>query len=328
MSEPVVRMSALRVQDDRGAVHGIDLALPTGPIGALIGSPFDGTTALALAIAGVLRPRGGLVTVAGQNPRKAPALRRRMGVLLDEPELPDVGRVRDLLAMVRKLRGGEAPREAWFGPLGFDALVQRRVSSLNRWEQRAVALGLALAVPSPTLLLLHDPLGEVAGISADLLRPLLQARAQAGACVLVLTPSTRDATVLADDVATLERGRIGRAMGQPDIEVLTPGSPVELQVWCDMSRSFASALLLAPEVTALTWSSSDGNSPLRVHGASVEGCARAVARVAMEQGVTVHAILPVVPSSPEVNAATAGLVLAVRQQAAYASSIGGNEGGQ
>lgn len=323
----VVELRALRVQDDRGAIHGLDLALPAGPVGALIGAPGDGTTALSSALAGRLRPSGGTVRVNGVDPLRAPGLRSRMGVLLDDPDLPDVGRVRDLIVLTRRLRGGEAPRATWYEPLGLEALAPRSMTGLTRSEARTVALGLALAVPNPVALVLFDPLSEVGCESADVLRALLVERSQSGACVLVLTPSVRDATVLADDVATLEQGRIGRAIGAPDAEVMVPGSPVELQVWCDMGRAFASALLLEAEVTALNWSSAEGVTELRIRGVDVESCADAVARVAVEQGVVIHAMQPVLPGRTEVTAASAGIALAMRRNAAYAASLDPKAGG-
>ncbi|MFW5738820.1 MAG: ATP-binding cassette domain-containing protein [Myxococcota bacterium] len=324
MSEPIVRIAALRARDERGAVHGLDLALPAGPIGALIATPADGATALSRVLSGTARPVSGTVRVAGQDPGRSPSLRQRMGVLLDDATLPDVGRVVDLLALTRTLRGGEAPRTEWFEPMRLQPLAKRKVPSLTRQERRSVALGLALAVPAPVLLLLYDPLGDVLHGSTDWLRPLLRARAEAGACVLVITPSARDAAALADDVATLEAGRIGRAMGQPDAEELIVGSPVELLVWCDMARAFASALMLEPEIASLSWSGP--GAPVRVHGRDIEACARAVARVALEQGVAVQAMQPVLPSAAEVNAATAGLVLAARHRAAYEAKLRESEG--
>ncbi len=322
MSEPVIRMSALRARDELGAIHGLELALPAGPVGALLGSPADGATALAKVLAGLVRPHGGALRIGGRDPGASPDLRRSLGVLLPEPVLPDVGPVRDLLTLVRGLRGAEAPRDTWYEPLDIASLASRKIRSLHAREARTVALALALAAPSPVALVLYDPLA-VSGASADVLRPLLRARSDQGACVLLLTPSARDAAALADDVATLEQGRIGRAMGQPDVEQLVPGSAVELMVWCDLPRAFASSLVLEPEVTSLSWTASEGGGALRVCGPTAHGCARAIARVALEGGITVHAIQQVVPGAPEINAASAGLVLAMRHNAAYAATTMG-----
>ena len=182
---------------------------------------------------------GATVRIAGADPARSATLRRRLGVLSHDPVLPEAGRVCDLLAAARVLRGGEAPRDQWYEWLGLESLAKRKVGSLSRWEKRSLALGLALAVPAPLLLVLHDPLGELVEVSAESLRNVLVARAKAGACVLLLTPSAHDAASLADDVATLESGRVGRAMGAPDIDELAPGSSIEMHVWCDMGRAFA-----------------------------------------------------------------------------------------
>lgn len=320
--EAVVRLGGLVARDHRGAVQGLSLALPAGALGALVGNASDGTTALARVLCGVDRPRGGVLTVAGASPYSTPELRGRIGALLDDPQLPDVGRVKDLLVFARMLRGAEAVREDWYDPLGLADLGRLMVSALDRRQRRTVALGLALAVPAPVLVVLHEPLSEVLRVDRATLRTVLRKRAALGACVVVLTGSMRDAASLADDVATLQRGRVGRAIGAPDIDELAPGSEIQLDVWSDMPRALASALTLEPSIRAVTWSARDG-APVSVRSVALDEVCAAVARVAKDNGARIEAIRPVVPSLGEVNAASAGLALAERYEAAYRAASRG-----
>ncbi len=314
--EALVRMTSLFARDERGAVHGLNLALPAGASGALLGSPGDGTSALVQVLSGSERPQSGDVTVGGVRPFSSPSVRRRIATLPDSPALPDVGRVRDLLVFARMLRGSEGPRGEWYEPLHMRDLDDVPVERLDRHQRRTVALALALAVSSPLLVALLEPLCQVLHVERAWLRTVLKRRAEQGACVLVLTSSVRDASALVDDVATLQRGRIGRAIGAPDLEDLTPGMEVELHAWSDAPRALVSALVLEPAVLAVAWDSQAG-SPVRVRCRNLEEGAATVARVAVSKRVRIQALQPVLPGLGEVNAATAGLALAARYEAAY-----------
>ena len=140
-------------------------------------------------------------------------------------------------------------------------------------------------------------------------------------CVLVITPSTADAAALADDVATLERGKVSRPIGQPDLDQLVPGSPVELVVWCERPRVMAAALVREPSVLSLSLSGPDdgpdNKAVLRIVGMDGDANAAAVAKVALDEGIVVFAMRRMIPCSMEVNAATAGQVLAMLHHAAY-----------
>ncbi len=310
-----VRMSGVHARDERGSLNGVDLALPVGSLGALVGTPSDGTTSMVRAIAGVLPVLRGSMLVSGQDPRGSPSVRQRIGTLIDDPTLPDLGSVRELVVFTRMVRGGEAPRDAWYDLCGLAALDTAKITTLTRPQRRTVALALALAVPSPSVLVLHEPCSDLFHVDIQSLRAILRDRAQQGACVLITTASMTDAASFADDVATLQRGRIDRAIGSPDPEALTPGSHVELQVWCDQPRVLAAALTLEPAIQAVSWRAGQ-DAPVSVRGLEAGECGAAIARAAASGGVRVEAIRPVIPSAGEVNAASAGLALAERTQAA------------
>src|SRR4029077_16271596 len=106
----------------------------------------DGPAVLLACIAGDLRPRRGKLTVLDGRPEDA-RVRRRVAHVPLGVTLPDVLRVRELLEMAWTLRGEErlpAAKDA-LAPLGLEALVDRRVRSLDAGEARAVLLAEGLA---------------------------------------------------------------------------------------------------------------------------------------------------------------------------------------
>jgi ABC-type sugar transport system ATPase subunit len=216
-----------------------------------------------------------------------------VGSLLADPELPPLGAVRDLFTVARRLRGGEASRETWFEALGLDALQRVPVARLDIRQRRSVALGLALAVPDPVLLVLHEPLANLTHASAPVLTSLLRKRGDRGCCVLVLTASVHDAAAVADDSGTLVRGRLGRAVGRPDADALAPDQVVEMHVWADLPRALASSLMLEAAIHAVQWSGAD--SPVVVRGRSLDLVASTIAETAAANGVRIQGLQPQVP---------------------------------
>jgi ABC-2 type transport system ATP-binding protein len=304
MTNAVVQTARLVAHDPWGYVLGLDLALPGGTVGALIGTPQDGIRVLAEVMAGAVRPSSGRILIAGRAPHDAADIRARIGALLDEPALPDVGTVRELLALCRALRGELHDRDVWLEALGVSELLKTRVRELDRRQARSVSLALALLIPSPLLLVLREPLAEVVRADATQLRKMLHEKAEQGACVVVLTGSVADAAALADDVATLQRGRIGRAIGSPDVDELSPASLIEMRVWTNKPRELAAALSSEPSVQSVWVTLAQSGAPVVVQAADVEACAKAVARLVDEQKAELLGMQTLTPAAAQVHEAT------------------------
>jgi energy-coupling factor transporter ATP-binding protein EcfA2 len=246
-------------------------------------------------------------------------------VLLYDPILPNLGRVRDLLAVARQIRA-EAPRETWLSALCIDTLLDQQVATLDRRQRRSVALALALAIENPSLVVLHEPLAELVGCSATTLRDMLRKKADNGTTVLILTASSQDAAELADDVATLAHGRIDRPIGAPDVEELCPGSLAQLLVWSTNPRLLASSLALDPTIRSVSLSSDHPSAPVLVCAETADACGTAVGAIALGNDVQVTAMRIVLPTTDEITAASAGLALGARYQAALHHSANARNG--
>jgi ABC-type multidrug transport system ATPase subunit len=229
--------------------------------------------------------------------------------MLDEPALPDMGTVRELMAVTRAIRGERADRQSWFEALGVASLMKTPVRHLDRSQARTVALGMALSIPDVRLLVLYEPLAQVVSADARRLAAVLHERAKEGACVLVLTASAADAAALADDVATLQHGRIGRAIGAPDVDEMVPGMPLELRVWTDKPRQVAAALALEPSAELVWLSTGQKSAPVLIQTRDLEAGARAVARAIEAQGAELYALQTTMPGSAQTHEATLRMLI-------------------
>jgi ABC-2 type transport system ATP-binding protein len=297
-------------------VPPIDLVLGAG-VHALVGTPPDGSLAVAKLVGGFEPSASGRVRVAGRDPARDPEVRRRIGATLDVPCLPKTGRVRDLLADVDALRG-HGSGESALSAMGFSHWADRKLDGLTRWELRALDLAIASAMHDPFALVLTEPSADIAPYDRQALRTALWRASDGGACVVVVTASMNDAIELAGTIHLFERGRVTRSVPADDTGALVPGRGIELRVDVDLPRLLVAALADEPAVVGIEWDEQRHRSLLSIRGADLDALALALARAAVASGASVRSIVPIAPQLDEVRAAASGLALAA-YQAAYQS---------
>ena len=324
-SPPRLLLEAVHARDaaaprgaSRGSLTGVSLALGAG-VFAVVGAPEDGTLVLSEVISGARAPLQGRVLVEGQSPARSPLLRARIGALAAEPALPDARTVEASVALSRRARGESTTRSGdVLDPFGLGHLARREPRSLSFAEARAVELALALSTPSPLLVVLHEPLSDVALNLLGLVRERIRELALGGACVVVTTSSPADARALGDRVLVLHKGLV---LGEADAAEPMPGGEPALVAWVrpadDASerapvRALARLLADRTEVRAVAWSEATGPYPraaeLRLSGADLDACALALTDAAVEAGVVIEAVAPASPGIVQVRAAAEALL--------------------
>lgn len=295
----------------RGTLNGVSLSLGTGAY-AFVGAPEDGTLALLDVLTGTRAPVHGRITVGGLSPARAGALRSRMGTLLPEPLLPSARTVDEVVSIAQVARGQTQARSSdVLAPLGLDFLAARHPRSLSFAEARALELALALSTPSPLLVVLHEPLADVAVNLLGLVRERVRLLAASGACVVVTTSSPADARALADSVFVLHRGLVApegaaNASFQASPLLVAWVRPGESGTGMAPIRLLARALAQRPELTSVTWTDSPTSSQaceLRLSGTDLDACALALADAAEEVGAVIEAITPASPGLTRLRAA-------------------------
>jgi ABC-2 type transport system ATP-binding protein len=209
-----VHAQGLRIRAGRRmAVDGLDLALGNGVHG-LLGPNGAGKTTLVRALATVLRPAGGTLTLLGEavNGRiDLRPLRRQVGYLPQDFGFYRRFTVREFveyLAWLKELPPREVPGavQRAIDRVGLTERADHRMKTLSGGMVRRVGIAQAI-VNDPRILLLDEP---TAGLDPDQrmrFRALLR-ELSADTCVLVATHLVEDVAAACTDVLLIDEGRL------------------------------------------------------------------------------------------------------------------------
>jgi molybdate transport system ATP-binding protein len=194
----------------------LEIAVEPGERLALAGPSGAGKTTLLRIAAGLLRPPSGRVTIGEEvwldtaAGREVPAEHRRCGVVFQDYALfPSLSAWRNVafgMEGPRRQRRGQAME--LLDRFGIGALADAHPGSLSGGERQRVALARALAI-EPRALLLDEPLAALDPTSRRAAQHELQVLLdELRIPVLLVTHSREEAELLADRIATVDRGRI------------------------------------------------------------------------------------------------------------------------
>jgi ABC-2 type transport system ATP-binding protein len=299
-------------------LNGAELEFGAG-LHVALGSEADGAAMLAPLAAGLIAPQRGTLRVAGLDPRRSPEIRRRIGTLCSTEELFPARTIAHAVSAVLDAHEAKTDARSVLAGLGLAAWAARTPASLSGDERRSVVLALALGVPDPALLVLHEPLSRLPGIDQGALRERLTALSAREACIVCTTASARDAVELGGSLVVLDRGRFVRRLTETLPDNLAPGSPGALIVRTSAPARLAAELANESAVTGVDWDRDSRPAELRAHGSALAELALSVARAAERAQVSIQAIVPHIPELDVVRAASAGLSRAAWEQAERAA---------
>ena len=204
-------------------LHGIDVSVAPGELVAVIGANGAGKSTLLRAVSGLLRPRGGKVTLNGQDVTTASAEKISALGLAHVPEnrlvFPSLT-VEDNLSLggwTRRKDGKRAERRRAALEL-FPRLADRislQAGALSGGEQQMLAMARAL-MAGPSVVVLDEPsLGLAPRVVGEIIAALAHLRDDQKLAVLLVEQNVRAAFRVADRVLVMDRGRVV-AEGTPD----------------------------------------------------------------------------------------------------------------
>jgi len=252
LAAAVVRLAGVSCRRGRReALHRVDLEVQPAQVTGVLGPNGAGKSTLLGVVAGLYRPFEGTAWVLGEHlPARGAALRRRIGVVLQENALYNEPTVTENLRLTAALYSLARPAQRITEVLELIDLADRAgdlVASLSGGMRRRVTLARAL-LHQPELLIIDEP---TLGIDAEARHAiwehirLLRAR---GTTVMVASNYLDEVQALCDIAAVLYEGRLV-AYEAPESLVAQAGQCLDLDCAADSVAKITSLVLALPGVS-------------------------------------------------------------------------------
>ncbi len=220
---PVVLASGLVRRFGRvTALGGVDLAAGAGELVLLLGPNGAGKTTLLRAVAGLVRPLRGTVTIAGRDLHQDVEARRAVGFLSHQTLLYDDLTPRENLrfaAALHRLDDAERRIASALDAAGLAERADQAVRGFSRGMLQRLALARS-TLHRPAVLLLDEPFTGLDGQAARDLRERVERERAAGATVIAVVHEPAELWDLATRAVVLHRGKV--LLDEPRPEALAP----------------------------------------------------------------------------------------------------------
>ncbi|MFC0503705.1 ABC transporter ATP-binding protein [Micromonospora costi] len=247
---PVIEVTNLHKRyGDLVAVDDVTFTVEGGEIFGILGPNGAGKTTTVECVAGLRVPDGGGVSVLGLDPRRdAAPLRERVGVQLQESQLPDRLRVGEALDLYASFYRDPADPGELIDRLGLGAKRGTPYKKLSGGQKQRLSIALAL-VGNPEIAILDE---LTTGLDPQARRDtwgLIEQVRDSGVTIILVTHFMEEAERLCDRIAVIDRGRVvaldspaglvSRVAPEQRVR-FRPSAPVDDQLFTDL-----------PEVTAV-----------------------------------------------------------------------------
>ncbi len=196
------------------AVRGLDLDVPAGECFGLLGPNGAGKTTTLEIIEGLLDATAGEVEVLGQTwERDGAAIRRRIGISLQETRLADKLTVRETIDLFRSFYPSGLSTDEAIARVSLEEKERVYVDNLSGGQKQRLAVATAL-VGDPELLFLDEPTTGLDPQSRRQLWEVIRGFRARDRTVVLTTHYMDEAERLCDRVAVIDHGKV-IALGTP-----------------------------------------------------------------------------------------------------------------
>jgi putative ABC transport system ATP-binding protein len=198
------------------ALRGVDIAVQSGELVAVMGPSGSGKSTLMHILAGLDKPTSGTVTIAGTeitrlNDSQLTRLRRKhIGFVFQFFNLLPMLTAEENVLLPLSI-AGEKPDKAWLDDLlkkmGLDQRRSHRPSELSGGQQQRVAIARSL-VTRPTILFADEPTGNLDSKTGGEILDLVRSSTDSYGQTTVMVTHEARAAAIADRILFLEDGLI------------------------------------------------------------------------------------------------------------------------
>ncbi len=188
-------------------LDGVNLDINKGGIFAVLGPNGSGKTTLIKSILGMVIPNKGEISVLGENIKKSSSYRYRIDYLPQMANFPDNLRVRELIRMIKDLRGSTSEEKQLIDTFKLEPFLNKKLGTLSGGTKQKVNIVLAFMFDSP-LIILDEPTAGLDPVSLIRLKELIQKAKSNGKTILITSHIMSFVEEVSDEIVFLLEGKI------------------------------------------------------------------------------------------------------------------------
>lgn len=204
----------------------LNLHIPEGGIYAVLGPNGSGKTTLIKCILGMVIPDDGQIEVDGISVDQSWKYRKSITYMPQISQFPGNLRLRELLSMIKDLRGASFSEQELIDILGLKPFLNKKMANLSGGTRQKVNIVLALMFDCP-ILILDEPTTGLDPGSMIKLKNLLKQERDKGKTILVTSHIMSFVEEVADEIIYLLEGVIYFKGTIEDLKIRTDQSNVE-----------------------------------------------------------------------------------------------------
>ena len=315
MNDVVLRMRGIgKLFPGVEALAGVDFALRSGSVHAIVGENGAGKSTLMKILNGVYAPSSGSIEISGQVVTlRKPVDAQRHGIQMVYQELnlaPDLtvaeniflGRMPHKFGFVQK-KQLHAAAAARLAELGANIAPDKLTGDLSISQQQLVEIAKAYAA-SPRMIVLDEPTSSLSEHEAAALFAVIEKMKAAGIAIVYISHRLPEILAIADDVTVLRDGRM--IVSQP-IAGLTAEEMIRLMVGRDVQTIFPKVPAEIGEVVLEVSKLGDGvhchDVSFDVRAGEILGLTGLVGAGRSEAAKAIYGLLPALSGSVKIKGA-------------------------
>ena len=222
-------------------LNGVDLDVGAGSVTAIVGPNASGKTTFNRIVLGLVRPDAGEIAFDGVRLNGDARYRQRIGYMPQIARYPENLSGRTIMAMVRDVRGSNAPLdEELVEALHLEPVLDTPFRALSGGTRQRINAALAFLFRAD-LLILDEPTAGLDPISAGTLKDKIRRERDAGRALIVTSHVLSELDEIADRIAFLLDGVVQFSGSRPELLGLTGEATLERAIAGLMTRAAAAA---------------------------------------------------------------------------------------
>lgn len=205
---------------------GLNLRFGRGGVAAVLGPNGSGKTTLMKCILGMVLPDQGRIEVDGRDIRGRWAYRNMIGYLPQIARFPENLRVRELLRMIKDIRGATTDDRPLIEQFELQDHLHKKLGHLSGGTRQKVNIVQALMYDHP-ILILDEPTAGLDPVALTRLKALIRREQERGKLVLVTTHIMSFVEEMAEEVVFLLEGKVHYRGAVEQLITEYPGNNLE-----------------------------------------------------------------------------------------------------